>query len=124
MPKVRSIFSNADGPIIDPDDIEAFWVTVKIHKDLVFETHAGIMEFMIKQIQSRQATIEDQSQHMLQHSRISIPVLVAEVLPSDPEAQYDGAVVIATRFLEEIRKGNVTLNLERIFPALKDGNWH
>lgn len=122
MPKVRSIFSNADGPIIDPDDMEAFWVTVKIHKDLVFETHACIMEFVIKQIQSRHATIEDKSQHMLQHSRISIPVLAAEVLPSDPEGQYAGAVVIATRFLEEIRKGHITLNPERVFPALKGGN--
>jgi len=119
MPAIRSIFSNSDGPIIDPSDLVAVWVTVKIHKDLIFGTHSDIMEWVVEQIQKREATIEDRSQHMRMHSRISIPVLLADVELNDIEGQWRGADIIAKRFLEETRKGNVTLNLERIFPVLK-----
>ena len=77
------------------------------------------MEWVVEQIQKREATIEDRSQHMRMHSRISIPVLLADVELNDIEGQWRGANIIAKRFLEETRKGNVTLNLERIFPVLK-----
>jgi hypothetical protein len=119
MPKVRSIFTTSNGPIVDPSDHVAVWVTVKIHRDLVFGTHPDIMEWVVEQIQKRKATIEDRSQHMRMHSRISIPVLLAHIPINDREGQYKGAEIIAKRFLEATRMGDVTLNLERIFPILK-----
>lgn len=77
------------------------------------------MEWVVEQIQKRRATIEDRSQHMRMHSRISIPVLLVHVPLNDREGQYKGAEIIAKRFLEATRTGDVTLNLERIFPILK-----
>jgi hypothetical protein len=108
MPAIRSIFSNSDGPILDPGDLVAVWVTVKIHKDLIFGTHADIMEWVVEQIQKRKATIEDSAQHMSMHSRISIPVLLADVPLNDTEGQYRGAEMIARRLLKETREGIIT----------------
>jgi hypothetical protein len=77
------------------------------------------MEWVVKQIQLREATLEDSSQHIRTPCRISIPVLLAYIPLEDREGQFKGAEIIAKRFLEAILLGDVTLNIGRIFPALR-----
>lgn len=117
MLRFTSIYSTTCKCTKESGPINAFWVVAKIPEAMVFESSTRIMESVIEQIQNRQATIEDPSQHTLRYFRVSVPILVTEVPYWETEQQYMAAEKMASRFLKGVRTGEYKLDLGRIFPA-------
>ncbi|KAJ5348463.1 uncharacterized protein N7506_001716 [Penicillium brevicompactum] len=112
----KNIFAKYNGdPVIEPPDKDAWWVTVPVYAGLMLGGSEWVMEYVIREIQNRRATVEAKSQHMLKGSRaMSIPVPAHDISHEDTESIFDRAEIIATGFLAEIVNGRVLIDEKRI----------
>ncbi|KAJ5773250.1 hypothetical protein N7457_008146 [Penicillium paradoxum] len=100
----------------DPRDDEASWVTVDFESVMKY-THDDekLMEFVIDQILSSEATIAPNAQHYLQPMCISVPV-VGLIRTEDNENEILArAEKLATWWLGEIRAKRLRIDRKMIF---------